>query len=58
MEGRRFVKPVPLSFVTTILIYGWKRDGIGKEPTNGMLVPPDFGCFNFENSVSERADIQ
>ncbi|KAI8929460.1 hypothetical protein BC831DRAFT_443700 [Entophlyctis helioformis] len=33
VNGRRFSKTVPLSFVITILIHGWRQDG---------LVPPDW----------------
>ncbi|KAJ3216514.1 hypothetical protein HDU67_009381 [Dinochytrium kinnereticum] len=37
VAGRRFAKPVPLDFITTILIHGWKKEGLwptddGKPP--------------------------
>ncbi|KAI8893332.1 hypothetical protein BC833DRAFT_653001 [Globomyces pollinis-pini] len=28
MSGRKFIQKVPLSFVTTVLIHGWKKDGL------------------------------
>ncbi|KAI8614247.1 hypothetical protein BC830DRAFT_1128455 [Chytriomyces sp. MP71] len=29
--GRRFAKPVPLNFITAVLIHGWKREGLWSE---------------------------
>ncbi|KAJ3402061.1 hypothetical protein CcCBS67573_g05175 [Chytriomyces confervae] len=32
VNGRRFSKPVPLNFITAVLIHGWKREGLWEAP--------------------------
>ncbi|KAI8811502.1 hypothetical protein BJ742DRAFT_769422 [Cladochytrium replicatum] len=32
VNGRRFAKPVPLAFVSTVLVHGWKREGLWAPP--------------------------
>jgi hypothetical protein len=28
LQGRKFLKPTPLSFVFKVLIFGWKKEGV------------------------------
>ncbi|KAI9091800.1 hypothetical protein DFS34DRAFT_313985 [Phlyctochytrium arcticum] len=35
VDGRRFAKPVPLPFVVSVLIHGWKKEGLW-HPTTGL----------------------
>ncbi|KAI9208832.1 uncharacterized protein BJ171DRAFT_577183 [Polychytrium aggregatum] len=35
MEQRRFARPVPLNFITAVLIHGWKREGLMTDHPDG-----------------------
>ncbi|KAI9347361.1 hypothetical protein BDR26DRAFT_75419 [Obelidium mucronatum] len=41
VNGRRFARPVPLTFITAVLIHGWKKEGLWAPPPPEPEVKPE-----------------